>query len=164
MLINYVFYEYFCLFVAWTKPQTPATLTNIFTFANELYINVIFRRQGWMWLCWILTTVGYVRSKVDDDRESAAVVSVVGQRRAEARRPALTGVRAALLVEGCGTEVLVAGGEQILVQYVAHLWGIGHWAGEGAGRHRVKTLKNGRNSRGRQLKMCKYMQTKSGQI
>lgn len=83
-----------------------------------------------MWICRALTTVGYLRSKVNDDRESAAVVSVVGQRWAQARRPALTGVWATLLMEGCGTEVLMAGREQILVQHVTHFWGIGHWVGK----------------------------------
>lgn len=39
-----------------------------------------------------LTAVGHVRAEVDDDGEPAAVVSVVGQRRAEAGRPTLTGV------------------------------------------------------------------------
>lgn len=56
----------------------------------------------------MLTAVGDVRAKVDDDGEPAAVVSVVGQRRAQAGRPALTGPRAALLMEGSWAEVLVA--------------------------------------------------------
>lgn len=67
-----------------------------------------------------------MRSKVDDDGESAAVVSVVGQRRAEAGRPAPTGVGATLLVEERRAEVLVTGGEQILVQDVTHPRGVGH--------------------------------------
>lgn len=39
-----------------------------------------------------LTAVGHVRAKVDHDGEAAAATSVVGQRRAQARRPALAGV------------------------------------------------------------------------
>lgn len=93
----------------------------------------------WMWL----TTVGHVRSKVNDDGEPAAVASVVGERRAEAGRPALTRVRATLLMEGCWTKVLVTGGEQILIQHIAHLWSIDHWGCKGAGRDvmtKIQTL------------------------
>lgn len=67
-----------------------------------------------------------MRSKVDGDREAAAVVSVVGERGTEAGRPTLAGVRATLLVERCGAEMLVTGGEQILVQDVAHCGCVSH--------------------------------------
>lgn len=117
----------------------PSLITLSYVFHAQVTV------RGESEICWILTTVRYLRSKVNDDRESAAVVSVVGQRRAEARRPALTGVWATLLVETCRAEVLVAGREQILVQYVTHLWGIGHWEGEGAGgQHVTHTQKLGR--------------------
>lgn len=52
-------------------------------------------------------------------------MSVVGEGGAEAGRPTLAGVRAALLVERRGAEVLVAGGEQILVQDVTLLRRVG---------------------------------------
>lgn len=124
-------------------PQRSGEVTSNYTRSHflhcqsyELYTQCVSIVS--MWICSILTTVRYLRSKVNDDGESAAVASIVGQCRAEARRPALTGVWAALLMEGCRTEVLVAGGEQILVQYVTHLWGVGHWAG----RHHVTHMKH----------------------
>lgn len=54
-------------------------------YVSRQHVGLLARRDT-------LTTVGYVRAKVDDDREPAAVVSVVGQCRAEAGRPTLTGV------------------------------------------------------------------------
>lgn len=53
------------------------------------------------------------------------MVSVVGQRGAEARRPALARVRETLPVKRCRTEALVAGGEGFLVQEVAHVRRVG---------------------------------------
>jgi len=71
-----------------------------------------------------------VRPEVHDDVEASAVVGVVGERGAEARRPALAGVGATLLLEGRRAQVLVAAGEQIPDQHVAHLGGVGRWAGD----------------------------------
>lgn len=53
------------------------------------------------------------------------MASVVGEGGAEAGRPTLAGVRATLLVERRGAEVLVAAGEQVLVQDVALFRGVG---------------------------------------
>lgn len=126
--------------VTWSVTQISrmascGSMPSVITLSYVFHAQVTVRGESE--ICWILTTVRYLWSKVNDDREPAAVVSVVGQRRAEARRPALTGVRATLLVETRRAEVLVAGREQILVQYVTHLWGIGHWEGEEAGRQHV---------------------------
>lgn len=66
----------------WEHVAAPST-RNIYV--SRKHVGLLARRDT-------LTTVGYVRAKVDDDGEPAAVVSVVGQRRAEAGRPTLTGV------------------------------------------------------------------------
>lgn len=74
-------------------------------------------------------------------------MSVVGQRGAEARRPTLASVGATLLVKHGGTEVLVAGGEQILVQDIAHFTRVGHWRKRQNGRVTRRYLELGRFQR-----------------
>lgn len=65
-------------------------------------------------------------SKVNDDGEFAAVSSVVSQRGAKAGRPTPAGVCPALLMEGGGAEVVMTGGEQVLIQHITHRRGVAH--------------------------------------
>lgn len=95
---------------------------------------------------WILTTVRDVWTKLDDDGVFAALASVVSERGAEAGRPALTGVWATLLVEGGGAQVLMAGWENLPVQEVTHVRGVGRWGEKetgGEGQHLFKSRLTG---------------------
>lgn len=68
-------------------------------------------------------------SEPHNDVVLAAVACIVGQSGAQTGCATLARVGPALTVKRYGAEVFVARGEQLLVEHIAHLCGVGRWVG-----------------------------------